>query len=116
MLDYKAIGRRIAHYRKKSFLTQEKLSEKLDFSESYMSQVERGKVKLSLQRLDQISEILNVNIALLISDVDLTKDNYGETEFIEIIISWSPKQKNLLLALLQTADTQISLVPAGLLL
>ena len=79
MLDYKAIGRRIAHYRKKSFLTQEKLSEKLDFSESYMSQVERGKVKLSLQRLDQISEILNVNIELLISDVDLTKDNYGET-------------------------------------
>jgi transcriptional regulator with XRE-family HTH domain len=108
MLDYKAIGRRIAYYRKKNFLTQEKLAEQLGFSESYMSQVECGKVKLSLQRLDQISEILNVNIVLLISDADLNKDDYGDSEFIEIIRDWSPKQKNLLLALLQIADTQIN--------
>ena len=108
MLDYKAIGRRIAYYRKKSFLTQEKLSESLDISESYMSQVERGKVKLSLSRLDQISEILNVNIALLISDANINNDNYGEIEFIEIIKHWTPKQKNILLSLLKTADEQFN--------
>lgn len=48
MIDYKAIGRRIAFYRKKEHYTQATLAEKLDISESYVSQVECGKVKISL--------------------------------------------------------------------
>ena len=55
--------RKIAFYRKSRLLTQESLAEKLKFSESYMSQIECGKVKISLSRLDQNSEILNINIA-----------------------------------------------------
>lgn len=35
MLDYKAIGRRIAFYRKRELYTQAILAEKLDISESY---------------------------------------------------------------------------------
>lgn len=108
MLDYRAIGRRIAYYRKQSSFTQEKLAELLNFSESYMSQVECGKVKVSLQRLDQISEILNVNIALLISDVNSNKEDYGEMEFLEIIHTWTPQQKNILLSLLKAADEQMN--------
>ena len=49
MLDYKAIGRRIAFYRKRELYTQAILAEKLDISESYVSQVECGKVKISFE-------------------------------------------------------------------
>lgn len=104
MLDYRAIGRKIAFYRKSRLLTQESLAEKLKFSESYMSQIECGKVKISLSRLDQISEILNINIALLVSDVDSTNSDYGNSEVVELIRNWAPEQKDLLLSLLKTAD------------
>lgn len=65
MLDYKAIGRRISIYRKKKGLTQAVFSEKLDISESYISQIERGATKVSLTRLDKIAEVLKIDIALI---------------------------------------------------
>lgn len=106
MLDYKAIGRRIAFYRKRNFYTQASLAEKLDISESYVSQVECGKVKISLYRLNQIAEILDINLALLVSDSSDINDNYGNSEFLEVINNWSPQQKSFLLNLLKCANEQ----------
>lgn len=68
MLDYKAIGRRIAYYRKRAYHTQASLAEELEISESYMSQVECGKAKVSLERLNSIAEKINVDITILLSD------------------------------------------------
>ena len=53
MIDYKAIGRRIAFYRKKAVMTQSVLSEKLGVTESYISQIEHCSTKVSLSRLEQ---------------------------------------------------------------
>mgnify|MGYP001278256520 CR=1 FL=1 len=106
MLDYKAIGRRIAFYRKRELYTQAILAEKLDISESYVSQVECGKVKISLYRLNQIAEILDINLALLVSDSSDINDNYGKSEFLEVINNWSPQQKSFLLNLLKCANEQ----------
>ncbi len=106
MLDYKAIGRRIAFYRKRNSLTQASLAEKLDISESYISQVECGKVKISLKRLNQIAETLDINLALLVSDTNDSSSNFGNSEFLEVINNWSPKQKSFLLNLLRCADEQ----------
>ena len=97
MIDYKAIGRRIAFYRKREHYTQATLAEKLDISESYVSQVECGKVKVSLFRLNQIAETLDINLALLVSDSSDINDNYGNSEFLEVINNWSPQQKSFLL-------------------
>ena len=107
MLDYKAIGRRIAFYRKRKLYTQSSLAEQLDISESYVSQVECGKVKISLYRLNQIAEILDINLALLVSDSSDINDNYGNSEFLEVINNWSPQQKNFLLNLLKCANEQL---------
>lgn len=107
MLDYKAIGRRIAFYRKRNFYTQASLAEKLNISESYVSQVECGKVKVSLFRLNQIAETLDINLALLVSDSSDINDNYGNSEFLEVINNWSPKQKSFLLNLLKCANEQL---------
>lgn len=106
MLDYKSIGRRISFYRKRKSHTQASLAEKLEISESYLSQAERGKVKISLNRLNQIAEVLDINIALLVSDINTSNCNFGNSEFLEVINNWSPEQKSFLLNLLKCADEQ----------
>ncbi len=106
MLDYKAIGRRISLYRKKKGYTQAVFSEMLGVSESYMSQVERGIAKVSLARLDEISEILGTDIALLISNNVMYSNTVVNSEIYEITKSWSAEKTDFLIRLLLCADEQ----------
>ena len=108
MLDYIAIGRKIAFYRKKAYFTQASLAEALGISESYVSQVECGRVEVSLKRLNHIAEIINVDVTLLLSDSNPTLENYGFSEFVEIIRNWTPQQKEFLLNLIKCADDQFA--------
>lgn len=108
MLDYIAIGRRVAYYRKRAYLTQATLAETLGISESYVSQVECGKVKVSLQRLNHIAETINIDITMLLADSNPTFENYGFSELIEIIRNWTPEQKDFLLNLIKCADDQFT--------
>lgn len=104
MLDYIAIGRRIAYYRKRAYLTQAKLAEALGISESYVSQVECGKVEISLKRLNHIAETVSVDVTMLLADSNPNMTNYSCSELVEIIRDWDPKQKELLLSLVKCAD------------
>ena len=56
----KEIGENIRQARVNSGITIAELSEMLDLSTAYVSQIERGKRGARLTRLMQISEILNV--------------------------------------------------------
>lgn len=107
MLDYKAIGRRIAFYRKKANITQGILAEKLDISDGYISQIERGSAKVSLTRLDEISEVLKVDIACLLSDRVMNSDSPINSEVQEIINGWSKEYVDLLINLLYCADNNL---------
>ena len=104
MLNYKAIGRRICLYRKKINMTQSELSEKLDISESYVSQIECGTTKVALSRLDEISEILGVDIVCLLSDRVLNHDVPVNSEICEIIKDWDKDKVDLLIKLLVCAE------------
>lgn len=106
MLDYKAIGRRISIYRKKKGLTQAVFSEKLDISESYISQIERGATKVSLTRLDKIAEVLKIDIALLLSPNVTSTELITNSEVREIISGWSGDKIEFLINLLICADEQ----------
>ncbi len=104
MLDYKSIGRRIAFYRKKAGISQGVLAEKLDISDGYVSQIECGSAKVSLARLDEISDILNVDIAYLLSDKVIDSSSVVNTEVYEIINNWSKEKVNMLIELLNCVD------------
>ena len=65
-VDYKLIGERIKRARKMRGFTQETVAEKLDVSIGYISQVERGITKISLDFLGAMSLVLDCDIALLI--------------------------------------------------
>lgn len=62
MLDYKNIGRRIRHYRKRRGYTQEQLGFSINTSGAYISNIERGVKKPSLDNLASIAEILDVTV------------------------------------------------------
>lgn len=108
MLDYKAIGRRIAFYRKKANITQGVLAERLDISDGYISQIERGSAKISLTRLDEISEILKVDIACLLSDRVMSSNSPINSEVQEIINGWDKEYVDLLINLLNCADNNLT--------
>ena len=81
-IDYKIIGERIKSERKIVGLTQELLAEKLGVTVGYVSQVERGITKISLDLLASISTILNCDIASLITESAIGSNNYISNDLI----------------------------------
>lgn len=59
-INYVTIGRMIRRYRLDKNITQEELAFRIGSSAAYISNIENGKKKPSLQKLLQISEALNV--------------------------------------------------------
>lgn len=72
------IGVRISKLRKIRGMTQEKLSEQMDVSVKHISAVERGLSALSLEKLIQISGILDCSLDYLI----LGKDSESLTKHL----------------------------------
>ncbi len=104
MIDSKAIGRKIKLYRQRINLTQFQLAEKLDVTPNYVSAIERGVTKVSLARLDEISSILNISVADLLTDCSTNSKTYGNDEIFELIRDWTPQQKSLLIEILNTIN------------
>jgi len=91
-LDYVEIGKRIKNKRKKLQLTQEKLSEIIDVSPSYISEIERGNSICSLSTITKISQTLDLSLDYLIFGITL--DNVSHT-FIDILKLIPEKNRNL---------------------
>ena len=62
MLNYKSIGKRIRHYRKRRGYTQEQLGLSINTSGAYISNIERGMKKPSLDNLVSIAETLDITV------------------------------------------------------
>ena len=67
MIDYIQIGKRIRYYRIQHGLTQESLAFEIHTSAAYVSCIERGTKKPSLQKLVEIAGILDISVEDLIS-------------------------------------------------
>jgi transcriptional regulator with XRE-family HTH domain len=66
-IDYKEIGRRIRAERRKQDLTQEKLAELSDISESFMGHIERGGRTLSVETLAKLANALGLSVEYIIA-------------------------------------------------
>ena len=75
-VDYKLIGKRIKDARIGMGITQEILAERLEVSIGYVSQVERGITKISLDLLAKISSILNKDISIFVTGSSTESENY----------------------------------------
>lgn len=94
-IDYKLIGSRIKVARKRKDMTQEMLAERLDVSVGYVSQVERGITKISLDLLASISDILECDIAELVRASSTTSENYLSREITQNYDKLSNKERKL---------------------
>ncbi|MEF2244230.1 helix-turn-helix domain-containing protein [Paenibacillus sp. IITD108] len=94
---YEKLGKRIREERLKLNLTQEKLAEKVDVSEAYIGQIERGERSMSLDTLIKLSNKLGVTVDFLLSDsVDFKEDQFlGQLRQIMLNRSTNEKQMTL---------------------
>jgi len=103
-IDYKLIGIRIKKARKAKNMTQELLAEKLNVSIGYVSQVERGITKISLDLLGAISVILNTDIASFITESAVNSDAYMASELMAEIQKLDNKKKRFILEIIKLTN------------
>ena len=96
-IDYTLIGKRIKQRRQEMKMTQEQMSERLQVSVGYVSQIERGISKPNLEMLSNISGILNCDVSNFISNATLEKDNFLNKELSEMVSGMSFHQKQMII-------------------
>ena len=92
-IDFKLIGERIKSKRKLSNMTQEQLAEKLNVTVGYVSQCERGISKINLEKLSEVADILQCDIAYFVSGSTLFSENYSTQEYEQKYSKLNSKQK-----------------------
>lgn len=75
-VDYALIGNRIKQARKEKRYTQQVLAEVLGVSVGYISQLERGITKISLDLLGAIAGILEKDVSYFVSGASVSANNY----------------------------------------
>ena len=95
-METKLLGKRIKKARLEKSLTQEKFTEILDLSVSFISQIESGKKKISLTRLIEVSNILEKPINYFIIGYE-AQDNKDITQIIKILNQMSNTKQKLFL-------------------
>ena len=96
-VDYSSIGRRIKARRKELKKTQENLAEALMVSVGYISQIERGVTRISLDTLAEIAAQLNCDLPELVSGVAMRREEYLDRELGALYAHMGPRQRKMLL-------------------
>lgn len=94
-VDYKLLGNRIKSLRLTKGATQENFAEYMDVSVGYISQMERGITKISLERLACISEYLDCDMAYLLEGVNANDKGYLAKELQELYDKLSAPEKRM---------------------
>ncbi|ARF67874.1 hypothetical protein B7C51_08575 [Paenibacillus larvae subsp. pulvifaciens] len=63
-----SLGKNIKFYRKQKKMTQSELAQKSYMSRTYLSDIERGRQNPSLNTLNSIAKVLNIDIKLLFNE------------------------------------------------
>lgn len=96
-VDFFTLGKRIQNKRKNIHLTQEAVAEKLSVSVGYISQIERGITKVSLDTLSEIVGILNCTVSEILDGAAVQSSSYLNDDLAEEILKLSPKNKKIIL-------------------
>ena len=106
-INYSLIGNRIKTARKAKGLSQSELSELIDKSVGYMSYIETGSKKPSLETLIQIANALDVTIDELLSDNLVAASPVSNTQINQLLSDCSAFEKRVILLLVQSIKDAI---------
>ena len=96
-VDYKLIGGRIKAKRKAAGKTQEQLAEKLSVTVGYVSQLERGVTKISLDTLSEICSVLHCDMSFFVSVTATGENTYLQSEWMGKYAALTQTQKRIVL-------------------
>ena len=106
-INYSLIGNRIKAARKAKGLSQSELSELIDRSVGYMSYIETGSKKPSLETLIQIANALDVTIDELLSDNISAASPVSNTQLNDLLSDCSAYEKRVILLSVQSIKDAI---------
>ncbi|MNJ44806.1 HTH-type transcriptional regulator ImmR [compost metagenome] len=106
-MDYDALGNRLRQERHKMHWTQEKLAEKIEVSDAYIGQIERGERSLSLETLVKLANQLGVTVDYLLHDSIEINDDQFMNQIHQIMVERTPKEKQLVLDLIKLMLTHL---------
>lgn len=96
-IDYIALGRRIQKARKQLGKSQSDMAEALSLSVGYISQIERGNTKVSLERLATIADFLCCDLTSLLVGLSPGVQNYLSIELQQFTDRFDERQLRMLL-------------------
>lgn len=101
-IDYKELGKRIRAERRKQDLTQEKLAEMANISDSFMGHIERGGRTLSIETLAKIANALNLSIEYIICGEFNYQPDMLPAEILDALNRMSANQRKVFLSMMKT--------------
>ncbi len=108
MIDYKKAGARIKEQRKTLGLTQEELSEKIQITPSFFSQIETGNRKAGINTFVKISQELSLPLDYIFDNNinQLSSDRLGNTErkIFHRLKRLSDKEKEFVLSMISLLE------------
>ena len=100
-INYKTIGKRIKAVRIKKHVTQEQLAFQINSSPAYISNIERGIKRPSLQKLVEIADVLGVTVNDFIYNSSESNPIIANNELSDIISEYTPDNQKCLLVVLR---------------
>lgn len=100
-IDYQIIGQRLQDSRKAQNMTQEVLAEKVGITVVYLSKIENGRVRPTLELLDSLCATLGLDLSTLLSGVQIQEDSYANERVVALLRSCSPDIKEAALDILE---------------
>jgi len=101
-IDYKELGKRIRAERRRQDLTQEKLAEMADISESFMGHIERGGRTLSIETLAKLANALNLSIEYIVCGEFNYQPDMLPTDIHAALKCMSESQRKIFLSMMKT--------------
>lgn len=100
-LELKRLGARIQQRRKAHGLTQEDVADRMGCSLTYISKLENGKASCNLDRLFELSNLLQCDAADLLLGINTGSSQYLDPELEQMILQLTPSDKELLCAMME---------------
>lgn len=105
MLDSRKLGKRVAFFRVKAGLSQEKLAEQSDLSTQFIGQIERGIKNPTVKTMQKICGALNITLSEFFDESDLDEDiDIATRRLVSQIVSRSEQEKVVIYQMLKLLD------------
>jgi len=101
IIDYKELGKRIRTERRRQDLTQEKLAEMADISDSFMGHIERGGRTLSIETLAKLANALSLSIEYIVCGEYNYQPSVLPTEINETLGKMNSNQRKIFLDIMK---------------